>query len=421
MDRPVTIGHVHNMSWESFSDESNESPHLVALFSCETEVCECVHFHLFQISHHNFQVCCAAVWLHDVYNVTVKGISITVQKTNDQISVFILKNVSGITVQLNATCFTHHKTFGITICEATSVKVDSSSANNCSLGLVLHNSTNTHITKVTVMYNRIMGMALDTTTDTHIDNTIAAHNAWHGMDLSFLTYTYMSNTTAVHNHQNGIKLYKMTNTYMTNMTASHNGRDGMSATNVTNTYMSNMTTAQNIGWGMSLMYLNNTNITNMTATQNGRNGIFLFSGNNTCMTNTTATQNAMAYSNVIYYGQIAIVDSTATLLYNTSFTDASAQTVSGTEDPTSLPAVIVLHHSTLLVSGCEFTRNSISAMAAYASNITVSGDLTFYNNTAVAGTAFILIQNSILNSAENSHIYFLNNHATNTGGVFFYF
>ena len=41
------------------------------------------------------------------------------------------------------------------------------------------------------------------------------------------------------------------------------------------------------------------------------------------------------------------------------------------------------------------------------------------NNWAIAGTAFILVQNSILKLAENSHIYFRNNHAINIGGVFY--
>ena len=48
-----------------------------------------------------------------------------------------------------------------------------------------------------------------------------------------------------------------------------------------------------------------------------------------------------------------------------------------TANPASLPAVIFLYWSMLLVNGCDFTRNSISALAAYASNITVSGDLIF--------------------------------------------
>ena len=154
MDRPLTIGHVHNMSLESSSDDSNEYPHLVAQFSCETEVHECIQWHLdfFLV---NFKVCCAAVWLQDMYNVTVKGIHITAQMP---ISPVVLKNVSDITVQLNALCsLTDQKSFGITIYGATSVVVHSSSANYCSSGLVLYNTTNTHINKVTTMYNEFIG------------------------------------------------------------------------------------------------------------------------------------------------------------------------------------------------------------------------------------------------------------------------
>ena len=38
MDPPVVIGNVHNMTLERLSDKSDEHPHLVAQFSCETNV-----------------------------------------------------------------------------------------------------------------------------------------------------------------------------------------------------------------------------------------------------------------------------------------------------------------------------------------------------------------------------------------------
>ena len=41
------------------------------------------------------------------------------------------------------------------------------------------------------------------------------------------------------------------------------------------------------------------------------------------------------------------------------------------------------------------------------------------NNCAVVGTAFILVQNSVLKLEENSHIHFRNNHAITNGGVFY--
>ena len=446
MDRPLTIGNVHNMSLESLSDESDEYPHLVAQFSCETEGHECIYMDWSFLP--DAQVCCAAIWLHDVYNVTVKGISITVQTSDKHISVVILKNVSGTTVQLNATCSltddTSDGTNGIVMYEATSVEVHSSSANNCSYGLVLHNTTNTHITKVTAMYNDVVGIALHTCTDTNIYNTVAAHNGFTGMLLVDMSNTHITNTTTAHNDDHGMYLSTMSNTYITNMTTGYNdalgmilstmsnthitnmttgynGGDGMILSTMSNTYITNMTTGYN-GWnGMALFNMNNTHITNTTVTQNNVSGIFLSENNNTYMTKTTATHNGRFLYFGDFHGQIVMLSSINTVIYNTSFTDVSAQSLYSTSTTylESPPAVIVLYWSMLLVSECDFTRNNISAVVAHASNITVSGGLTFSNNTAFTGTAFILVKDSILTSTENSHIYFLNNHATNIGGVFY--
>ena len=71
MDRPLTIGNVHNISLESLQNESDEYSHLVAKFSCEAKEHTCVHLYWHQQYEHDFIVCCAAVWLHDLYNVTV--------------------------------------------------------------------------------------------------------------------------------------------------------------------------------------------------------------------------------------------------------------------------------------------------------------------------------------------------------------
>ena len=544
MDRPLTIGNVHNMSLESLREESDKYPHLVAQFSCETEEPECIYMDWhFDYNFPDFQACCAAIWLHDVYNVTVKGISITVQTSDKHISVVILKNVSGTTVQLNATCSltddTSNGANGIIVYEATSVEVHSSSANNCSYGLVLHNATNTNITKVTAMYNDVVGIALRTCTDTNIYNTVAAHNSWYagtgvllsdmnnthitntttayndgdgmylfnmsnthitntttgynygnGMYLSTMSNTHITNVTTGYNGWDGMFIFNMNNTHITNMTTGYNGGDGMYLSTMSNTHITNMTTGYNGGDGMSLstmrnthitnmttgynggdgmvlstmsnthitnmttgynygdgMYIstmsnthitnmttgynggdgmflfnvNNTHITNTTVTQNNVSGIFLSENNNTYMTKTTATHNGRFLYFGDFHGQIVMLSSINTLIYNTSFTDVSAQSLYSTSTTylKSPPAVIVLYWSMLLVSECDFTRNNISAVVAHASNITVSGGLTFSNNTAFTGTAFILVKDSILTSAENSHIYFLTNHATNIGGVFY--
>ena len=467
MDRPLTIGNVYNVSLEGWKDESGEYPHLVTKFFCY-EVPKCIPLYSLSNWVTNLKVCCAALWLHNLFNVTVKGISITVQALNEPISGVNLKNVSDITVQLNTTCsLTGQPSFGITIFETTFVEIHSSIANNCSFGLVLHNTTNTHITKVTTMYNMYLGMVVYMATDTVMSNTITAHNARDGMRLSSMSNTYITNMTTSHNFRSiGISVYNMHNTHIMNMTTKHNGRgmslvymnntyitnttathndgDGVHLSDVINTFITDMTTMHNIKSGMMSVDMTNTHISMTTLAHNGHDGLSLSTTWDTYITNTMATynggvgmllagnKNTLNMTNVAaihngginsrggeFNGEVVIVSSKHIQIFNTSFTDVPAQSAYSTEDPASLPAVIILYSSTLHLSGCDFRRNNISAIKAYDSIITVSGDLTFSDNRAFAGTAFALTYGSVLNSTENSHIYFLNNHATNIGGVFY--
>jgi len=64
MDRPITIGNVHNMSLESLnSDKNDKYPHLVAQFSCDAGYMSVYPFtHIWdQISQHTKR-CIGAVW-----------------------------------------------------------------------------------------------------------------------------------------------------------------------------------------------------------------------------------------------------------------------------------------------------------------------------------------------------------------------
>ena len=415
MDRPVIIGNVHNMSLESLSDESDEYPHLVAQFSCKPEVHNCIYLTIFDYDHSI--VCCAAIWLHDMHNISVKRISIAVQTSN--VSGIILMNVSGIVAQLNTTCFLTNYTVGIVIYEATSFGLYSTNTSNCSYGLVLHNTTTTGINKVTAMYNKMAGITITyMATTTHINNTTAVHNGGFGMHVSHMKDTYITNINVSHNEADGMSLQFMNNTHINNATISHNTMCGMYSDSMNNTYMTNMAIENNADYGMELQFMNNVHITTTSVTHNHLPGMFLYSVENTHITKITAAYNAFDFFGKVR-GQIFMLLSTTTLINDTSFTDTYSPSIFSTTDPTSLPTVILLSHSTLHVSGCNFTGNSISAVRAHSSNITVSGTVTFSNNTAFAGPAFVLSDGSILTSANNSQIFFLNNHATNIGGVFY--
>jgi len=188
MDRPVTIGKVHNISLENFSEEY---PHLVAQFSCKPDLHDCIPVSAWK---YDFDVCCAAVWLYDVYNVTVKGIITTVQSSN--VSGVILRNVSNANVQLTTTySLTDHECLGTAVYEGDSIEVQSSSANNCTYGLVLHNTTNSHINDVIAMYNR-WGIVLLESDDSFISNTTVTNNSLEGMFLGSMNNVHINNTTA---------------------------------------------------------------------------------------------------------------------------------------------------------------------------------------------------------------------------------
>ena len=309
---------------------------------------------------------------------------------------------------------------------------------NHGIAMYLYNMSNTYTTNTTILHNHGNGMVSYKMSNTFITNLHLALNGGYGMKLSAMSNTHITNSNLSwngwflfpwrRNGGDGMKLSAMSNTHITNVTLTWNALDGMSLSAMSNTHITNTTTKYNYFRGIILKGMRNTHMTNTIVTHNSQLGIHLSSSNNTHMTKTTVVLNGINFlEEIMHEGvgifsrQIIVESSTNTLMYNSSFTgnDLVFESILSTENPTNLPSVIVLLHSPLLVSGCDSTRNSISAIAAYASNITVSGDLMFSNNKAFTGTAFILIHDSIITSTENSHIYFLNNHASNNGGVFY--
>lgn len=133
----------------------------------------------------------------------------------------------------------------------------------------------------------------------------------------------------------------------------------------------------------------------------------------------TITNATVHHNGTGYQAQVTLYLSTGTLLNNSPFTDISASIFSNSADPTKLAAVFTLYKSNLHIRDCSFMRNNISAIKAFASNVSVSSNLTISSNRAFDGTGFILVENSIVSLEEGSHIQFSDNHATNTGGVFY--
>ena len=116
---------------------------------------------------------------------------------------------------------------------------------------------------------------------------------------------------------------------------------------------------------------------------------------------------------------ITIYNSRNTTLRNSLLCDMTYPTILSSSDPSGLPAIIDLYFSSFQLFQSTFEKSSMSSIKAFASSISVQSSASFHNNTAIAGPAFILVEDSNISIAENSQMYFSNNHARDIGGVFY--
>ena len=286
MDRPLDIADVHNVSLEN---SSNECPHLVASFSCKRSI----------------EVGCAAVQLHHVHNISLKGISLTVQAPN--MSGVTLQYASNIHIQLNIVCsltpyFSEsHISIGIQIIKASIVEVISSDANNCSSGFVLQNTSNILIMNTTAMYNRNSseflsltdgtGISLLSTTNATIIDTSIVHNSFTGMVLKDIDNVTAINTTAMHNGYYGMYLYNTTRSSTINTTVMHNSEDGMDVLYTTIISIINTNARYNKAFGILLSHTTRSSITNTTIECNGYDGMYLVNTTIIGIVNTSVMHN----------------------------------------------------------------------------------------------------------------------------------
>ena len=234
----------------------------------------------------------------------------------------------------------------------------------------------------------------------------------------------------MHNVQCGIILNEIIYTSLKRTTAMFNGVDGIYLFDVTKSNISITMTAHNNRLGMVLELTNNTYIVETTAMYNGGNGIFVFDSRHINIKNASIHNNNGSITFTDEYSlklgylfnpnvQILVGSCTEIIIENSLFVDINAQRSASTTNPSTLPVIIGVYQSTLEISECSFKQNHISAVTAHESNITLSGNVLFSNNTAVFGTAFVLVQGSIICLVRNTNIIFKNNYATNAGGVFY--
>ena len=118
------------------------------------------------------------------------------------------------------------------------------------------------------------------------------------------------------------------------------------------------------------------------------------------------------------YAGISILSQSQLQLEDSVFSDvvplSSPSVVTGLQ---TVPAIIEVIDSTLIVSHCNFTRNNITSIRAVDSKVTLQGDIIFANNQALVGAALHFSQSSVLVISETSSVIFENNYAINYGGA----
>ena len=383
----------------------------------------------------------------------------TIASNNSHNGIYLRKSTN---INISNTTLSHNGVSGIYFTDINTTQiVNTIASNNSHNGISLRKSTNINISNTTLSHNDGWGIYFTDINTTQIVNTIASNNSYNGIYLRKSTNINISNTTLTHNRGWGIYFTDINTAQIVNTIASNNSYYGIYFRKSTNINISNTTLSHNDGWGIYFTDINTAQIVNTIASNNSYDGIYLWNSTNINISNTTLTHNdedglAIAYSSSIHIDGITITDNLyygiylyktkwtyitrVTTIYKYSFSKYTGfkciiirysqyisiydtiltvnMSVVSSGELTSQPAVISLHNSTLNLSRCTFTGNRITGIKASASNITLSGNLTFSNNSAYTGAAFILLDNSILILTENCRVHFINNHATNTGGVF---
>ena len=339
------------------------------------------------------------------------------------------------------------------------------------IGIVLHNATNTSILHTTSLYtwggvclndsantlinyliiddSQRAGVSVRRSTNTVISNfdtgnrttyyaivLINANNSvissanircslhtYVGIYLFLARSTTISNTTVTSCHTIGIFLSGTVGTVIENTTALYSRmdiliNDGMECQFSKLTLTSSATTL-----GLSIRFATNCNISDILFVQYNKpvndtlknrelrvnSAILLQYGTN--------VQFKMNFSEV--NRGITVYKSINTKFIESTFNDISYPVTTSDADPATLPAVIVLYYSTIELRQTTFLRNNISCIKVLNSTVTLRGNLLFSENTASAGTAFLLLQDSNIRMAEASLVHFENNRALETGGVFY--
>ena len=293
-------------------------------------------------------------------------------------------------------------------------------SNNTSSGMELFDSMNINISNTTVSHNDCDGLMIFSSSNVHIDGITvikncvlqSQHTFYTGINVYSGDSIVINNTISMYN-QLGIRFDYVNASQIENFIAFNNTGSGMELFDSMNINISNTTLSHNAEQGLMIITSTNIHIDGITINDSTLDGIYLYE---TKWIYISRLSTLNKYSVSKYTQFITMEDSQYISIYDTIITVNMSVVSSG--ELFFQPAVITLNNSTLNLSSCTFMGNRITCIKAIASSITLSGNLTFSNNSAYTGSAFILVGNSVVILTEHCRVHFINNHATNTAGVF---
>ena len=236
------------------------------------------------------------------------------------------------------------------------------------------------------------------------------------------TDTFIANTYIGHCPLNGIALYNVFNTTIEDTTVFNSD---IFCVIVENTSFINF----NIYGSLTMFRALHTLLLNSTFTirNNTINALTLSEASDAIIENVTADASISIFGGeqiTISDIHIKTVSKPAVVVYKVSGVTFQNTRLEGISqiitDITDQSAALVLYQSTdIQFVHCSFSHNTISALKAVATNITVTGTLIFSNNTAPLGAAVILQERSVIKLSNDSSLQFTGNHATSVGGAIY--
>ena len=457
LEKTLEIRNVENVTLKGIVNRSDEYPQLVAQFSCWSNYqCSNVSGRLMALLNDIPLNDCSVIQLINVSHVNICGINIVLSTVNvsairvkqsrhiclQLLYIYSVKFSSGINgcnigIMTNETnhlyvdnLYARYLLYGLILQYTQNAQIKDSMFEHS--GLLVMKSDTVHIIRSTSSGNKEMGMEYEHCNNTNIVNVSAVNHNESGVRLISCRNTSITNLSATNNRESGIHLFLCNNTSIMNIPAINNQHNGVNMISCKNTYITNVSATNNQWIGIRLVSCKNTSIINANASKNSYNGLRLTScvhtlvacayavhnqneGITLIFTSNTAMRNISVISSK--YSGISLLSQSQFQLEDSVFSDvvplSSPSDAAGFQ---TVPAIIEAINSTLIVTNCNFTRNSITSIRAVGSNITVQGDIIFADNQALVGTALHFSQNSILVISETSNVRFENNHAVNYGG-----